>query len=1285
MGQSLKTDLANKETARANLEAENAKASAKGEREQKEEARGNLYVARMYPIQQRWEKGEITQVLDVLQQQVPPVGERDFRHWEWHYQWRLSHAELRTFPGPGVELGRGTRFTSVAFSPDGQLLASGSVPPQGADGLTQVWDLASGREVRRFKSRPVYAVAFSPDGKRLASANFLRLFRPGGPIGGKGTDPPGEKPGVPQPLESGGSVTVWDMASGAELYSRPLAGEVHSLAFSPDGKRLIVGTAVWDATTGKPLERPRIPFTTPISSAALSPDAERLVTVHADGMLKVWDAVSGKQLCSGQGPKEGPVRIAFSPDRQRVATAGEDGTVRVWDATSGQALLTTRHQLPDPKPALRGWDATSEQALRTLRGPTGITSVAFRSDGKILVTADEGGTMRVWDTTSGQELRALKGHTKDITQVAFSADGQRVATASKDGTLKLWDPLIGRQEACTLKAPNNHVLAVSRDGQRVAVTHPLLQRVRLWDTISGQELPKADEGHTHQVLGVAFSPKDANLLASASADSTVKLWDAARGQELRTLKGHTSMVNAVAFCPDGQRLASSCADGTVKVWDTASGKELHTLKGPAGAALSVAFSANGKRLFSVHDQAGKPGTVIVIVWDPASGKQLHALPALRVQTAGVRVWDPASGKPPHTITTTIAAIAVSPTTDQLATASDDKTVKLWDSTSGQLLRTFTGLTSQVYGVAFSSDGKALASGGLVFDQPFQSAVEVKVWDVATGQELRTLKVKALPGRVELIPYGPLLGVTFSPDGQLLASSCPDQTVRLWDVKTGQERAVLKGHIGLVRSVAFSPDGRWLASGGSDTKVKVWDASSGQERHSLIGHARAVRSVAFSPDGQWLAESSDEGTVWLCDSTSGRELRALKGHNCPLIRVAFSPDGKELFSVSQDGMVKRWDPVSGQELSTFKGPPFPSGLPDRPNTLVALSPDGQRLARVTGHKIQMWDVASGQELYTVTGDSESLMCIAFSPDGQRLVSSGSNTVKVWDAANGAELRTLTGHSAGAYCVAFSPDGRRIVSASGDKTIKVWDVATGQELRSLPNMGTRSLAFTPDGQRLVLAGEEGVTLVDGRPWTEPLAVQREALGLLDFLFSKPLPRADVLDIVRNHKGITEAVREQALVLAERFREEDSPQRYAEASRALVRGPSLPAVWYRQALRQAEVAVGLDPRNGAYLTTLGLAQYRLGRYEEALATLTRADRLNATPAGLSTDADLAFLALSHLQLGHHDEARAVLDRLRQLNKQPRAGTPLETEEAQQFLREVEAAIGTDAEGPQGREAPP
>jgi hypothetical protein len=354
--------------------------------------------------------------------------------------------------------------------------------------------------------------------------------------------------------------------------------------------------------------------------------------------------------------------------------------------------------------------------------------------------------------------------------------------------------------------------------------------------------------------------------------------------------------------------------------------------------------------------------------------------------------------------------------------------------------------------------------------------------------------------------------------------------------------------------------------------------------------------------------------------------------------------------------------------------------------VALSADGQRLARVTyGNKIQVWDVARGQELYTVTGDSERLVCIAFNPDGQWLVSSGSNTVKVWDAADGTELRTLT---ASAYCVAFSPDSRRIVSASGNikgGNIKVWDVATGQELRSLPqarNVGTKSLAFTPDGQRLVLAGDQGVTLLDGRPLTEPLAVEREALGLLDFLFSKPLPRADVLDIVRNHKGISEAVRDQALVLAERFREEDSPQRYAEASRALVRGSSLPAVWYRQALRQAEVAVRLEPRSGAYLTTLGLAQYRLEQYQEALATLTRADQLNATPPALSTHADLAFLALSHLRLGHKDEAQAALARLRELNKRPRPMTPPEAEESQQFLREAEALIDDVAAGPAPRE---
>jgi len=582
-------------------------------------------------------------------------------------------------------------------------------------------------------------------------------------------------------------------------------------------------------------------------------------------------------------------------------------------------------------------------------------------------------------------------------------------------------------------------VAFSPDGQTLA-TASEDSTVKLW-RVSDGALVRTLSGHEGYVNSVAFSP-DGQMVASASHDKTIRLWRVSDGVLLRTLTGHTRFVTSVAFSPDGQTLASGGGwdDRTVRLWRVSDGALLRTLVGHTDRVNSVAFSPDGQALASGSDDKN------IRLWRVSDGDMLRML----------------SGHTGH-----VNSVNFSPDGQALASGSSDTTVRLWRVSDGALTRTLTGHSDAVYSVRFSPDGQRLVSGAGWNDKT------IRLWRVSDGVLLRTVT-----GHTSYV-----YSVAFSPDGQMLASGggYDDRTVRLWRVSDGAQLGILTRHTDEVKAVAFSPDGQTLASGGGydDQTVRLWRVSDGVPVRLLSGQTDGVYAVAFSPNGQFLAIASGGFSINLARVSDGQIINSLYGHYSYINSVAFSPDGQFLASASSDLSVNVWRLSDGSLVRSLFGH-------SDEVTSVAFSPDGQTLASGGGNfdrTVKLWRVSDGELLHTLHGHAGGVTSVAFSPDGQRLASAGGSddrTVRLWRVSDGQLLRTLHGHDGGVTSVAFSPDGQTLASAGGadDRTVRLWRVSDGALLETYnqdTGSGVNSVAISPSGSKLAWGRRDATVLM------------------------------------------------------------------------------------------------------------------------------------------------------------------------------------------------------------------
>jgi len=621
------------------FEASRARNAEKRERlradVEKTDSRRYLYAAQMNLAQQAWEQNNFGRLRQLLEE----TQESPNRGFEWYYWQRQTHLPLKTLRGHLEDV------TSVAFSPDGQQIVTGSW-----DQTAKVWEAASGRELLTLKghSAPIWCVVFSPDGRQIVTGSWdgtanvweaasgrviLTLKGHSAPIRSVAFSPDS------QSIATGSwdqTAKLWESASGRLLRTlEGTNGNVGSVAFSPDSRRIVTGLGdrtakVWEAASGREL------FTLKghghqVRAVAFSPNGQRIVTGSDDQTAKVWEAATGTNMLTLKGHGAEVYCVAFSPDGQRIVTGGGDNTAKVWETASGRELLTLKgHSAPiwsvvfspDGQQIVTGsWDQTAKVwavasggGLVPLLGHTDkIRSVALSPDGQWIVTGSDDYTATVWEAASGRQLLTLMGHTAAIGAVAFSRDGQRIVTGSDDQTAKVWETASGRQ-LLILNDHNGRIssVAFSPDGQQIVTINA--DQAKLWEAASGRDLLTL-KGHSARIMSVAFSP-DGQQIVTGSWDQTAKVWEMASGRKLATLYGHSRGISSVAFSPDGQRIVTGSDDNTAKVWEAASGRELLPLKIHNGGIWSVAFSLNGQQIVTgSRDRMAK-------VWEAASAVQV---------------------------------------------------------------------------------------------------------------------------------------------------------------------------------------------------------------------------------------------------------------------------------------------------------------------------------------------------------------------------------------------------------------------------------------------------------------------------------------------------------------------------------------------------------------------------------------------------------------------------------------------------------------------------------------
>jgi|GEM_PF-4794337 len=880
---------------------------------------------------------------------------------------------------------------------------------------------------------------------------------------------------------------------------------INDLALSPDGSRILTGTAstraiLWDQS-GSILDT-LAGHRYQVTAVAFLGD-HKMVTGDYYGRLVIWNQ-EGVPIDTLVGHKARITDIKTTR-KQEIITTSQDRMAILWgaDGQTIDTLSTNRTGILSVAISKNGEriftghvDKKIIQWERgiptdTLLGHTGyIYALEFSADERMLLSASSDKTARLWDL-SKQSYTTFTGHSGAINTACFSPDGLQVLTGSSDRTIKLWD--LKGNELQTFEEDLQAVrgLAFAPDGRHFYSAES--SKARLWN-LRGLELTNYNyERLNGAALSVAFIPATdttERMLISGSRDHSVRIWDKQESLQ-QEFNGHQLGVEAVAYCPQFGYILSGSMDGTAILWDRQNKTKLKTFQ-HRHVVEAVAFSPNGQNCITGSWDS------TAIIWPIYSSSQSN----IDGDTSEV------SSYPTEADSVVLkghqgyveAAIFSPKTGNFVVTGSQDRKIIKW-SLSGEILDSLIAHRDDVEALAISMDEKLLLSGS-------KDSTAI-LWNLENGKLIKQIRHKA-----------PVWSVAFSPTSNDFAIATADNIAYLYNPQ-GDERKAFYGHQGDIEAVAFSPDGKSILTASWDNTIKLWDVETAEDIQSLrISYitsdtttakkqefAAGINDAALSPNGKYVVSVSDKvATLW---SVEGNEEESLTRHQQKIKTVAFSPDSKYILTGSQDKSAILWK-TSGAFVKSF---PHGKIVND-----VAFSPDGKHFATSSqDYKVRVWSLDEldreptiligsvryqsitfstdtlGQ--YLVGGDSKGyvniwdwrnntkrqfrnqiagLNAIAMSPDNHQILIGAKGVALLWDTMNlQTPVARFEGHDPDRdlHSVAFSPDGQYIITTSGDHTAKVWDLK-GHELTTIYHDGAVTAGqFSGKQDRILTAAKDG----------------------------------------------------------------------------------------------------------------------------------------------------------------------------------------------------------------------